>query len=82
MWRTTVMWENNAPTNANAAGLRPAFRLQLDALLLSAHSGDQSQVLNAPNSATPDSLRLTFVDTDASVVLTSKPTIVQVSDGK
>ncbi|MCI1663469.1 SpaA isopeptide-forming pilin-related protein [Bifidobacterium crudilactis] len=49
---------------------------------MSAHSGDQSQVLNAPNSATPDSLRLTFVDTDASVVLTSKPTIVQVSDGK
>ena len=59
--------------------LRPALRLQLDTLLLSAHSGDQSQVLKAPNSATPDSLRLTFVDAEKSVVLTSKPTIEQES---
>ncbi|MCI2149022.1 isopeptide-forming domain-containing fimbrial protein [Bifidobacterium crudilactis] len=46
---------------------------------MSAHSGDQSQVLKAPNSATPDSLRLTFVDAEKSVVLTSKPTIEQES---
>ncbi len=63
-------------------GLRPALRLNFENLLLSAHSGDQSQVLNAPNSASPDSLRLTFVDAGTSVVLTGKPTIVQVSGGK
>ena len=66
-------------TDRGDVGLRPAFRLNLERLLLSAHSGDQSQVLNEPNSAAPDSLRLTFVDAEKSVVLTSKPTIEQES---
>ncbi|MCI2149441.1 SpaA isopeptide-forming pilin-related protein [Bifidobacterium crudilactis] len=66
-------------TNFAAIGLRPAFRLNLDRLLLSAHSKNQSQVLNEPNSAAPDSLRLTFVDAETSVVLTGKPTIEQES---
>jgi hypothetical protein len=63
-------------------GLRPAFRLNLSTLLLSAHSKNQSQVLNAPDGASPDSLRLTFVDASTSVVLTSNPSIEQVSDGR
>ncbi|OZG67969.1 hypothetical protein BAQU_0614 [Bifidobacterium aquikefiri] len=58
-------------------GLRPAFRLGLDGLLLSAHSGDQSQVLNAPNSAQPDSLRLTFVDEGKRVSLSKKPYLAE-----
>jgi hypothetical protein len=58
-------------------GLRPAVRLNLEQLLLSAHSEDQSQELNAPNSSSPDSLRLTFMDAETSVVLTGKPTIEQ-----
>jgi fimbrial isopeptide formation D2 family protein len=45
------------------AALRPAFRLQLDDLLLSANAVNQSQVLNAT-----DSLRLTFVDRDADLI--------------
>ena len=68
--------------NSDIFGLRPAFRLSLERLLLSAHSGNQSQVLNAPDSVSPDSLRLTFVDVETSVVLTSTPTIEQASDGK
>ena len=46
-------------------GLRPAFRLRLDSLLLSANAANQSQVLTAPDVALPqhpDSLRLTFVE--------------------
>ncbi|MCI2148187.1 isopeptide-forming domain-containing fimbrial protein [Bifidobacterium crudilactis] len=65
------------PTYATVAGLRPAFRLSLDRLLLSAHSKNQSQELNAPNSGTPDSLRLTFVDADASLELSKVPFIEQ-----
>jgi fimbrial isopeptide formation D2 family protein len=44
-------------TKYASAGLRPAFRLNLERLLLSAHSVNQSQVLSAS-----DSLRLTFVE--------------------
>ncbi|MCI1644318.1 MAG: hypothetical protein LKI21_07245 [Bifidobacterium crudilactis] len=54
------------------AGLRPALRLNLDDLLLSAHAGNQGQVLAAANS-----LRLTFVDADARVVLSKTPVIEQ-----
>ena len=92
-WLRSAGWDNvrnafhvrnfGAPsgdyTNFAAIGLRPAFRLNLDRLLLSAHSKNQSQVLNEPNSAAPDSLRLTFVDAETSVVLTGKPTIEQES---
>ncbi len=48
---------SNAATGATTLGLRPALRLQLDRLVLSAHSVNQSQVLGDG-----DSLRLTFVD--------------------
>ncbi|MCI1643613.1 MAG: hypothetical protein LKI21_03555 [Bifidobacterium crudilactis] len=58
-------------------GLRPAVRLNLERLLLSAHSGNQSQVLSAPDVSSPDSLRLTFVDADARVVLSKTPVIEQ-----
>jgi hypothetical protein len=44
-------------TDSTSFGLRPAVRLQLDRLVLSAHSVNQSQVLDDG-----DSLRLTFVD--------------------
>ncbi len=64
-------------TDVTGLGLRPAVRLELDNLLLSAHSGNQSQVLNAPDSASPDSLRLTFVDAETSVVLSKTPYIEQ-----
>ena len=64
-------------TTYDTLGLRPAVRLELDNLLLSAHSGNQSQVLNAPDSASPDSLRLTFVDAETSVVLSKTPYIEQ-----
>jgi fimbrial isopeptide formation D2 family protein len=70
---------DNNDTLVNGLGLRPAFRLNLSNLLLSAHSGNQSQVLNEPDGASPDSLRLTFVDAETSVVLTGSPTIEQES---
>ncbi|MEE8702121.1 isopeptide-forming domain-containing fimbrial protein [Bifidobacterium crudilactis] len=68
---------SSAGAYGTGVGLRPAFRLGLDRLLLSAHSKNQSQELNAPNSGTPDSLRLTFVDADASLELSKVPFIEQ-----
>jgi hypothetical protein len=50
-------------------GLRPALRLNLDDLLLSAKSDDQSQVLSDS-----DSLRLTFVDLAAGML--EEPSVV------
>ncbi|MFT8704438.1 MAG: hypothetical protein ABF805_03560, partial [Bifidobacterium sp.] len=70
MWRSKLFRflvnASGTPTN-NSVGvlgprLRPALRLKLGNLLLSAHSENQSQVLNAPGSSVPDSLRLTFVE--------------------
>jgi fimbrial isopeptide formation D2 family protein len=48
---------NTAASAVTNAGLRPAVRLDLKNLLLSAHEGNQSQVL-----AAVDSLSLTFVE--------------------
>ncbi|MEE8703278.1 SpaA isopeptide-forming pilin-related protein [Bifidobacterium crudilactis] len=53
-------------------GLRPAVRLGLGSLLLSAHGGDQSQVL-----AAGDALRLTFVQSGKLLSLSSMPYIEQ-----
>ena len=53
-------------------GLRPAMRVKLDGLLLSANSGDQSQELNAS-----DLLRLTFVESDRRLLSLSVPHLEQ-----
>jgi fimbrial isopeptide formation D2 family protein len=70
-WLRTALWRypdftysvtssghlHGSRVDASQDGLRPAFRLKLDSLVLSAHSVNQSQVLGDG-----DSLRLTFVD--------------------
>ncbi|MEE8701886.1 InlB B-repeat-containing protein [Bifidobacterium crudilactis] len=57
-------------------GLRPAFRLQLGDLLLSADSQDQSQLPATVTDADNDkSLRLTFVDAGKSIADGSLPSI-------
>ena len=61
---------------ADVAGFRPAFRLKLDNLLLSAHSGNQSQAVVAGGAR-----RLTFVDSGKRVWLSGTPTVEQESDG-
>jgi fimbrial isopeptide formation D2 family protein len=80
-----AVWGSGYPNEYGTAygpfGLRPALRLKLDDLLLSAHSGNQSQVLSAPDSVSPDSLRLTFVDSGKRVWLSGTPTVEQESDG-
>ncbi|MCI2157728.1 hypothetical protein, partial [Bifidobacterium crudilactis] len=75
------------------AAFRPAFRLRLDMLLLSAHSGDQSQTVSIydgddvydpiwdtshPDTVRLDSLRLTFVDESARLWLSKVPRVEQV----
>jgi hypothetical protein len=60
----------------DVAGFRPAFRLKLDNLLLSAHSGNQSQAVVAGGAR-----RLTFVDSGKRVWLSGTPTVEQESDG-
>jgi fimbrial isopeptide formation D2 family protein len=57
-------------------GLRPAMRMKLDDLLLSGHSGDQSQVLNAS-----DLLRLTYVESGRRLLSLSVPHLEQNPDG-
>ncbi|MFT8532161.1 isopeptide-forming domain-containing fimbrial protein [Bifidobacterium aquikefiri] len=57
--------------------LRPALRLQLDRLLLSAKSTDQSQNLQPPSVGTSQPLRLTFVDEGKRVSLSKKPYLAE-----
>lgn len=62
-------------SGTRGVGLRPALRLNLDDLLLSAKSDDQSQVLSDS-----DSLRLTFVDLAAGML--EEPSVVLSGDGR
>ncbi|MGO3357430.1 MAG: hypothetical protein ACTILK_00345, partial [Bifidobacterium crudilactis] len=62
-------------SGTRGVGLRPALRLNLDDLLLSAKGDDQSQVLSDS-----DSLRLTFVDLAAGML--EEPSVVLSGDGR
>lgn len=67
---------NLTVASSSVLGLRPAFRLKLDDLLLSADSQDQSQLSATVTDADKDkSLRLTFVDADKSIADGSLPSI-------
>ena len=73
-------WRNGGPyifsTDDSSLGLRPALRLELGDLVLSADSQDQSQLSATVTDADKDkSLRLTFVDADKSIADGSLPSI-------
>jgi hypothetical protein len=73
------VWQSGSPTAIwadNYQSLRPAVRLTLKNLLLTAHSANQSQP--ADNQA---SLRLTYVESGKTLSLTSRPYIEKESNG-